>query len=226
MKRAFLPLLAASLLALTSCGSSTTETATTTDTNGNNTAMKSETASDSATTTMPAAGANPDNQPATTGSAPAMAKADPKGPTAPHANDAEFMMTAAHSDQNEIQMSKMALTKGVSATAQEFANKMIADHTKSSAALKPIAMKAKVNLPADMDADHKAMVPMMEKLSGKDFEAKYMDQMMKDHQKVANTLAAHAMMTKNADLAGWIKTTLPVVEGHLGMANQDAGMKM
>ena len=141
MKRAFLPLFAASLLALTSCGSSTTETATTTDTNGNNTAMKSETASDSATTTMPAAGANPDNQPAATGSAQPMAKGDPKGPTAPHANDAEFMMTAAHSDQNEIQMSKMALTKGVSATAQEFANKMIADHTKSSAMLKPIAME-------------------------------------------------------------------------------------
>lgn len=217
MKRAFLPLLTASLLTLASCG-------TATDTN---TASKSGMTTDSATTTTPAMAANPDNQPADAGSAPTMGKADPNGPTAPHANDAEFMMTAAHSDQNEMQLSKLALSKGVSGKAQEFANKMIADHTKSSDMLKPIAMKAKVTLPTDMDADHKAMLPMLEKLSGPEFEAKYMDQMMKDHQEVANTLAAHEMMTKNTDLAGWIKTTLPVVEGHLGMANQDAGsMKM
>lgn len=216
MKFAYLPLLAASLFTLASCG-------TVTDTN---TAGKSGMMKDSAATTMPATAANPDNQPAATGSAPTMGKADPNGPTAPHANDAEFMMSAAHSDQNEIQLSKMALAKGVSANAQALANKMIADHTKSTAALKPIAMKDKVTLPADMDADHKAMAPMMDKLSGQEFEAKYMAQMVADHQKTANTLAAHEAMTKNTELAGWIKTTLPVVEEHLGMANKDASMKM
>ncbi|RZK32640.1 MAG: DUF4142 domain-containing protein, partial [Hymenobacter sp.] len=156
----------------------------------------------------------------------AMATADPKGPTAPHATDAEFMQSAAHSDQNEIQLSKMALAKGVSGEVKTYADKMIADHTKSTANLKPIAAKAGVTLPTDMDADHQAMAPQLEKLSGKEFESKYVAQMVIDHQKTANTLAAHKTMTKDAALGNWISTTLPVVEEHLGMAHKDASMKM
>ena len=148
------------------------------------------------------------------------------GPTAPHADDKEFMMSAAHSDQNEIQLSKMALSKGVTGDAKMLANKMIADHTKSTANLKPIAAKAGVTLPADMDAEHKAMAPQLEKLSGKAFETKYLSQMVTDHQKTANTLKAHKTMTKNTALVGWIDTTLPVVEEHLNMASKDSGMKM
>ena len=154
------------------------------------------------------------------------AKADPNGPTAPHADDKEFMMSAAHSDQNEIQLSKMALTKGVSAEAKTLANQMIADHTKSTANLKPIALKAGVTLPTDMDAEHKALAPTMTKLTGKEFETKYLAQMVTDHQKTANTLAAHKAMTKNTALSGWITTTLPVVEQHLSMSQKDSNMKM
>ena len=153
-------------------------------------------------------------------------KADPNGPTGPHANDNEFMMTAAHSDQNEIQQSKMALAKGVTGMAKDMANKMIADHTKSTADLKQIAAKKGVTLPTDMDADHKAMAPAMEKLSGKAFEQKYISQMVADHQKTANTMAAHQQMTKDPALQGFITKTLPVVESHLQMATQGASMKM
>jgi len=136
------------------------------------------------------------------------------------------MMSAAHSDQNEIQLSKMALAKGVTGMAKTFANQMIADHTKSTANLKPIAAKAGVTLPTDMDANHKAMAPALEKLSGKAFEDKYINQMVADHQMTANTMAAHKQMTKDAALQGFITNTLPVVESHLSMATQGANMKM
>jgi putative membrane protein len=218
MKSLFLPLLGASFLALSACG-------TKTEGDGNNTASKSGAMGDTATTTMPAGAADPDTQPAAAGSA-ATNGGDPNGPTAPHADDKEFMMSAAHSDQNEIQLSKMALAKGVTGTTKAYADKMIADHTKSTANLKPIAAKAGVTLPTDMDADHKTMAPAMEKLSGQAFEAKFLQQMVADHQKTANTLKAHETMTKNTALQGWITTTLPVVESHLTMASKDGGMKM
>ena len=215
MLRSSLPLLAASLLALSSCNSSTTTDANTASTTG------AATTDSAATAAAPAAGDN--GAMAAQGGA---GKADPNGPTAPHADDKEFMMSAAHSDQNEIQFSKMALAKGVTGMTKTYAEKMIADHTKSTADLKPIAAKAGVTLPTDMDADHKAMAPEMEKLSGKAFEDKYNKQMVADHQKTANTMAAHQTMTKNTDLQGFITKTLPVVESHLGMASQDANMKM
>ena len=118
---------------------------------------------------------------------------------------------AAHSDQNKIQQSKMALAKGVTGMAKKMANKMIADHTKSTADLKVIAGKKGVTLPADTEAEHKAMKPAMGKLLGKDFEQKYTAQMPADHQKTANTMMAHEKMTQDADLKAFIGKTLPVV---------------
>ncbi|MBO2033150.1 DUF4142 domain-containing protein [Siccationidurans ginsengisoli] len=219
MLRASLPLFAACLLALSSCSSNTetktTDTISSTGTSG---------ADSSASANRSAAG---DSSSKMATQAPAgSGKADPNGPTGPHATDAEFMMTAAHSDQNEIQQSKMALAKGVTGMAKEMANKMIADHTKSTADLKQIAAKKGVKLPTDMDAEHKAMAPAMEKLSGKAFEQKYISQMVADHQKTANTMAAHQQMTKDPALQGFITKTLPVVESHLQMAQNDANMKM
>ena len=212
MKTALLPLLATGLLALTSCGDA--NKSTTENTAANDTAVVTDTAANDVveeTNGMPATGT---------------AMGDANGPTAPHKDDNEFMMSAAHSDQNEIQQSKMALAKGVTGMAKEMANKMIADHTKSTADLKKIAAKKGVTLPTQMDAEHKAMAPAMEKLSGKDFEQKYMAQMMADHQKTANTMMAHEKMTQDADLKAFIGKTVPVVEQHLGMAKMDPNMKM
>ena len=241
MKRSFLPLLAASLLTLASCGNGDNKTASAENGNASdNTMTSSATGGDTVSATMPAGSENPENQPQNAGSAQGTSgngamrgtegsgssMADPNGPTGPHKDDTEFMMTAAHSDQNEIQQSKMALAKGVTGMAKEMANKMIADHTKSTADLKKIAAKKGVTLPTDMDAEHKAMAPAMEKLSGKEFEAKYLTQMQTDHQKTANTMAAHEKMTQDADLKAFIGKTLPVVEQHLGMAQKGSDMKM
>ncbi|MBD2713657.1 DUF4142 domain-containing protein [Microvirga sp. STR05] len=152
------------------------------------------------------------------------AMADPNGPTAPHKDDPEFMQSAAHSDQNEIQLSKLALDKGVTGMAKDHATQMITDHTKSTEALKPIAQKKNVTLPTDMDAEHKAIAEQMGKLSGAELEKKYMEQMTLDHQKTANTMAAHQKMTQDTDLQGFITQTLPVVERHLSMFKQHSTM--
>ncbi|UOQ98686.1 DUF4142 domain-containing protein [Hymenobacter sp. 5317J-9] len=241
MKRILMPLLATGLFALASCGDDKGASAE----NGNasdNTMTSSATGGDTVSATMPAGSEKPENQPGAAGSAqsdngngamngtePAaggQAMGDPNGPTGPHKDDKEFMMTAAHSDQNEIQQSKMALAKGVTGMAKEMANKMIADHAKSTADLKAIAAKKGVTLPTDMDAEHKAMKPAMEKLSGKEFEAKYLSQMQADHQKTANIMRAHEKMTQDPDLKAFIGKTVPVVEQHLGMAMKGSDMKM
>lgn len=247
MKRSFFPVLAtAGLLALASCGDSNKAATAENGNASDNTMTSSATGGDTVSTTMPAGSENPENQPDNAGSAQGeggngalkgtdgaamggtanAGLGDPNGPTLPHKDDKEFMKSAAHSDQNEIQQSKMALAKGVTGMAKEMANKMIADHTKSTADLKKIAAKKGVTLPTDMDAEHKALVPTMEKLSGKEFEVKYMAQMQADHQKTANTMMAHQKMTQDADLTAFITKTLPVVQQHLQMAQQNNDMKM
>ena len=222
MKHSFFPLLATGLLTLASCGDN--KSATAENGNANDSAMSGSAANGD--TAAAGAGNQSGMGDSSAAGSGGMAMGDPNGPTGPHKDDKEFMMTAAHSDQNEIQQSKMALAKGVTGMAKEMANKMIADHTKSTADLKVIAGKKGVTLPADMDAEHQAMKPAMEKLSGKAFEQKYMAQMQADHQKTANTMMAHEKMTQDADLKAFIGKTLPVVQQHLGMAQKNNDMKM
>ncbi|MDU0370712.1 DUF4142 domain-containing protein [Hymenobacter endophyticus] len=207
MKRLFFSAACIGLLGLGACGSTTTDTATTT-TDGA-TADGAATDSAGAMAAMPAGDS---------------AMSDANGPTAPHSTDPEFMQSAAHSDQNEIQLSKLALEKGVTGMAKTHANQMITDHTKSTAELKPIAQKKGVTLPTDMDAEHKAIAEQMRGLSGQDLEKKYLEQMTLDHQKTANTMMAHQKMTQDAELLGFISKTLPVVQSHLTMFKQHSTM--
>ncbi|RTQ53761.1 DUF4142 domain-containing protein [Hymenobacter gummosus] len=166
---------------------------------------------------------NASNDGDTTGAATAAPAADPTA-TAPHKDDPEFMMSAAHSDQNEIQLSKLVLEKGATGMVKDHANMMIKDHTKSTADLMPIAKKKGVTLPTDMDAEHKAIAEQMKTLSGKELEQRYLQQMQMDHQKTLNTLQAHSTMTQDADLKGFIAKVTPVVQTHLDMFKKHAAM--
>lgn len=222
MKKLLIPVFAcAALLAGTSaCTDNTTRSDNTETANNeaNDNYMRNATngeanASNDGDTTGNAAGATTNN-----------AAADPNGPTAPHKDDPEFMKSAAHSDQNEIQLSKLALEKGVSGMAKDHANMMIKDHTQSTTDLKAIAQKKGVTLPTDMDAEHKAIAEQMKSLSGKDLEQKYLQQMMTDHQKTLNTLQAHSTMTKDADVQNFISKVTPVVQAHLTMFKQHGNM--
>ncbi|WP_139924923.1 DUF4142 domain-containing protein [Hymenobacter sp. DG01] len=212
MKRILLSAACVGLLGLGACGNSGNESAAA----GGATETSAAGAAGS-DTAMASSSTMPSSDTSSTGMA-------AEGPTAPHSTDPEFMMSAAHSDQNEIQLSKMALEKGVTGMAKDHANKMITDHTKSTADLKPIAQKKGVTLPTDMDAEHKAIAAQMKELSGKEFEQKYMEQMTMDHQKTVNTMVAHQKMTQDADLQGFITKTLPVVQSHLTMFKQHSGM--
>jgi putative membrane protein len=146
--------------------------------------------------------------------------------TMPHKDDPEFMKSAAHSDQNEIQLSRLVLEKGVTGMAKDHANMMITDHTKSTAELKAIATKKKVTLPTDMDAEHKAIAAQMRTLSGPQLEQRFLQQMVTDHQKTLNTMTAHKTMTQDTDLQGFITKTTPVIQKHLDTSKQHANMKM
>jgi len=85
-------------------------------------------------------------------------------------------------------------------------------------------------MPADSrKSAHKAMIPTIEKMSGKDFEAQCLAQIHADHQKTANPMMpmmAHEKMTQDVALKAFIGKTLPVVQQHLSMAQKDNGIKM
>lgn len=141
-------------------------------------------------------------------------------------DDQQFMIKADQGGHNEIGLSQLALEKGVTGDTKTFADKMIADHTKAGNELKAIAQQKGVTLTGEMDAEHKSLRDAMSKMSGKQFEQAYMDQMVKDHEQTVALLENEIDGGKDADVKAWAQKTLPVVQQHDVMAKHDSNMKM
>lgn len=132
--------------------------------------------------------------------------------------DAKFMMMAAMSDMNEISASNAAMSKSSNDDVKKMAEMMVADHTKSSEELKPIASSKGVMLPTEPDSKHKSAMEKMSSMSGMEFDMMYVKMMVKDHEKAVAMFQKEASSGKDADAKAFAAKTLPVLQGHLDMA--------
>ena len=123
----------------------------------------------------------------------------------------------------EIQSSKLAQEKK-DAKVDEFAKKMIADHTASTDAIRSMVQggKIKADLPASLDSKHQGMIDKLKGLNGDDFEKQYRSDQISGHKDTVDLYKRYAKGGDNADLKAFAEKTLPIVEHHQKMA-EDLG---
>jgi putative membrane protein len=161
------------------------------------------------------AAATPDNAAA---DAAATAPAPPAAPAAPTA--AEFVSKAAATDMFEIAEAKLALKHASSAQVKKFASMMIADHTKSTAALKAAIAKSGQTLtpPATLPADMQSKVDALGQTAARDFDKAYLADQVGAHQMALGVMQAYAAGGDVADLKTFATDTTTVVQQHLTRA--------
>jgi putative membrane protein len=127
-----------------------------------------------------------------------------------------------HSDMFEIQLSQLALAKQADADTKPFAEKMVADHQKTSSELKSLidSGKVKATLPTALDAEHQRMLDEITAKSGKDFDQSYDQIQVKAHQDAVALFEAYSRGGDNPDLKSWAAQTLPHLKEHLSMAQK------
>ncbi len=146
----------------------------------------------------------------------AMAKEKMQPPTS-----ASFVEKAAIGGMTEVELSKLALQKSKNEDVRSFANHMVADHTQANDDLKSIATSKNLQVPADLDAKHKAAVSDLSKKSGAEFDRAYARQMAKDHDKtVALFDAASSASAVDPELQAFARKTLPTLKHHDQLAMQ------
>jgi len=135
----------------------------------------------------------------------------------------DFVTEAAQSDMLEIQAAKLVATKN-DAKDKAFADHMIADHTKTSAALKAMvdSGKVKVDLPGSLDKVHRDKLDKLSKLDGSDFQKEYESMQVSAHKDAVSLFERYGKAGDNNDLKAWAGQTLPTLQQHLKMA-QDLG---
>ena len=141
------------------------------------------------------------------------------GTTAPNG----FINEAAKGGMAEIELSKTALNRVQNKEVRDFAQKMVIDHTKASYELGKLAEKKNVALPTEMDAEHKSIKDAMLQLTGAEYDKKYVDTMVADHEKTVNLFKTQAESGTDAEAKAFAAQTLPTLQMHLDMIKKIQG---
>jgi len=135
-------------------------------------------------------------------------------------NDKAFVLKVSESDLAEINLGKLASKQASSAEVKKFAEKMVADHTKTSKELSKLADDKKFTVSQKMDADHEAVHAKLSKLSGSEFDREYMKGQVKAHELAVALFEKQSKDGKDDELKKWAAKTLPDLKMHLKMARK------
>jgi len=137
--------------------------------------------------------------------------------------DAQFAQLASASDLAEINLGNIAKKQADSADVKQFAERMVADHTKSSKMLIQIANKKGLTVASQMDAQHQALAAKLVAMKGSEFDRAYMKHMVMDHKKAVALFQSATSSVKDGDLRAFATKTLPIIQEHFKMAQQISG---
>lgn len=136
----------------------------------------------------------------------------------PSDDDKKFLATAAQSDVNEIKLSELAEQKATNPAVKAFATKMVSEHKKMSASMKPFAQSWGLSAPTDLDENHKSDYTKLNGMSGADFDKEYMDLMVSDHSKALDLFTEEAKNTKDPKFRAAVVKGKTMVAAHKNMA--------
>jgi putative membrane protein len=137
------------------------------------------------------------------------------------AADQTFVMKAARGGLAEVELGKLAEDKATNDQVKQFGKKMVDDHGKANDELKSLAQSKNITLPTDLSAKDKALHDRLSKLSGAAFDRAYMQAMVKDHREDVNEFRTESKSGADPDVKQWAAKTLPTLETHLKLAQDD-----
>lgn len=135
--------------------------------------------------------------------------------------DKLFVRQIAIGNRAEVELGKLAESKATSQGVKDFAKRMQSDHSSSLDKALKAGKPAKMDIPKEVDAEHKRIRDELNQLAGADFDKAYLTAQMQDHQKTANLLLWHLSYGQNQGLVQYSKDTLPIVLEHLEHAKRE-----
>lgn len=134
--------------------------------------------------------------------------------------DKAFVKSAAGGGMVEVQLGELAAKNAASQEVKDFGQRMVTDHGKANDELKTLAANKNITLPTELKGKQKEKVDKMSKLTGADFDKKYMKAMVNDHVKDVKKFQKAAKEVKDPEINAFAAKTLPTLEQHLQMAKE------
>jgi len=137
--------------------------------------------------------------------------------------DQSALKQLAQANLAEIKAGQMGAAKAQSPEVKKFAQKMADDHQIMLNDLKSLAKSKDVALPQDVNARDFAGMKILEHASAGDFDRKYMEEMVKDHEKDLQAAQNIAAKTKDAQFKSAVQHASSKIQEHLSLARSVQG---
>jgi putative membrane protein len=122
----------------------------------------------------------------------------------------------------EVELGRLAQDKATHPDVKAFAAMMVREHQAAGEELRRIANSAAATsttpLRTEAREDLADLREEMGKLTGRDFDKKYIDEMIEDHEDAVDDLENKAENAAHAEVKAWAAKTLPAVRQHLERA--------
>lgn len=130
--------------------------------------------------------------------------------------DAEALVSLSSQDLYLAEAGKYALANANQQKVKDLAQKISSDHSKVASEVKDFAAKRNYNVPDVMGNDYvKDAEDMKNWKKGKEFDTKFVDEVIDEHEKAIRILEDRANNTADADLKAWCEKTLAAMRTHL-----------
>jgi putative membrane protein len=116
------------------------------------------------------------------------------------AGDKDFVKDAAIANLAEVDLGRLAVEKSSTDAVKKFARMMIDDHAKAQDALRGIASRNSIDVPAQADDKSRDEHDNLAKKQGFDFDRDYADHMVDGHQAFVDKLESRV---DSKSLADW-----------------------
>ncbi len=134
--------------------------------------------------------------------------------------DQDFARKVSASGMAEVNLSQLAVRFARNPAVRQFAERMIADHTRASREMLRMANARSLKLPSEMDEKHQKLYDKLKGLQGEEFDRAYMEAMVKDHEEAVKLFESQAKNGKDADMKKWAGELEPILKRHLEQARE------
>jgi putative membrane protein len=130
----------------------------------------------------------------------------------------KFLVKSYEAGMYEIQLSQLASTEALSPDVKKIAAELVTAHTAINTKINAIAASANFVLPAAIDASHQKDLQDIGKLTGADFDKKYINTIVDGHERAVSDYKDAYKNLGPGDTKTFAAETLPKIEDHLAMA--------
>jgi putative membrane protein len=137
-----------------------------------------------------------------------------------------FMIEAAQHGMAEVELGRLAESRGSSAQVRDFGRMMVRDHTQANQELMAIAQRIGMTPPTSLPPAAQAAQMRLQQAQGQEFDRQYIEQQAAGHVGQRAMFQFAANNAKNPDLRNFAQRTLPVIERHIDQLRTIAPMAM